>query len=289
MSETLLRSPELTARIAPLGAELQSLATADGRELLWQGDPTWWAGRAPLLFPIVGRAPDDRIRIGAHEAEMRQHGFARRMEWQRVSAETAQCRYRLLADEATRAVYPFAFELTLDYRLDGARLDVDATVTNAGHDAMPFGLGFHPAFNWPLPGAEGAHEVTLTNGGAPALYRLEGGLLVDHPQPSPFREGRFRPTAADFEEDAMIFLDGAGPGLGFGAPRGPRLDFSWRNLPNLALWQRPGAPFLCIEPWHGTAARSGASGEIAERPFTTHLPAGASARFGWSVTVGGLR
>ena len=49
-----LRSSELSAEIDPLGAQLSILRDAAGRDLLWNGDAAVWAGRAPLLFPIVG-------------------------------------------------------------------------------------------------------------------------------------------------------------------------------------------------------------------------------------------
>ena len=49
-----LSSPRLTACIDPIGAQLVVLRDAHDRDLLWNGDPRWWSGRAPLLFPIVG-------------------------------------------------------------------------------------------------------------------------------------------------------------------------------------------------------------------------------------------
>ena len=48
-----------------------------------------------------------------------------------------------------------------------------------------------------------------------------------------------------------------------------------------------GAPFLCIEPWHGTAAEFGGSRELKDRPFTTLLAPGDSRRFAFSVTFPG--
>ncbi|MEI4471609.1 aldose 1-epimerase family protein [Frigidibacter sp. MR17.24] len=281
---TTLRSDALTAEIADLGAELQSLTFA-GRPLLWTGDAAWWAGRSPILFPIVGRAPGDTVAAGGVTAEMKQHGFARRSGWDRVAATAAAVTHRLAASDATRAVYPFDFRLTLTHALAGATLAVTAEVTNDGAAEMPFGLGFHPAFLWPLPGATGPHEVVLANGAEPALHRLDDGLFVPAPLPSPFRRGRYVPEARDFDADAMVFPADAGDALRYTAPGAPRLSFRFDNLPNLALWQKPGAPFLCIEPWHGTAATVGAGPEIAARPFTTRLAPGATARFGWSLTV----
>ena len=48
-----LRQGRLSAAVDPMGAQLLSLQL-DGCEYLWQGDPRFWARRAPVLFPIVG-------------------------------------------------------------------------------------------------------------------------------------------------------------------------------------------------------------------------------------------
>lgn len=83
----------------------------------------------------------------------------------------------------------------------------------------------------------------------------------------------------------MIFPDGAGEGLTYGAEDGPTMQFHFENLPNLALWTKPGAPFLCIEPWHGTAAEAGGSSELSKRPSTTILAPGAVASFAFTVKI----
>ena len=82
--------------------------------------------------------------------------------------------------------------------------------------------------------------------------------------------------AEAFEPQAEIFLR-------FEAD-GASLRFTFENLPNLALWQKPGAPYLCIEPWHGMAARAGASPQMTERPGTLELAPGRSAEFSFTVT-----
>ena len=284
-SPVRIASDALSATIAPMGAELQTLTTGDGAELLWNGDAAWWTGRSPVLFPIVGRAPEDRIAIGDFTAPMAQHGFARRTEFELADTTATSCRHILRDSEATRAVYPFAFELAQDHALDGATLSVTTKVTNTGTDPMPFGLGFHPAFAWPLPGAAGQpHAITLDNSAEPVLARIEDGLLPDSRLPSPFTNGRMTLSHDQFKADAMIFPEGAGKGLRYGPDSGPALQFTFKNLPNLALWQKPGAPFLCVEPWHGMTARKDAGHQITDRPGTLTLAPGTAARFSWSVT-----
>jgi len=137
-----------------------------------------------------------------------------------------------------------------------------------------------------LPGAaRKRHWVTLDNGANPALVRLEGGLVKPEKLPSPFHEGTLLLDASLFVEDAMIFPEGCGSSLTYCAEGGPKLKFSFENLPNLALWSKPGAPFLCIEPWHGTAAELGGSDDLSDRPFSVTLQPKERARFGFSVDL----
>jgi galactose mutarotase-like enzyme len=72
----------ITAAIKADGAELCSLKTASGGELLWQAGPAW-PRHAPWLFPIVGRLMHDELHHRGRTYEMTQHGFARdlRFEW----------------------------------------------------------------------------------------------------------------------------------------------------------------------------------------------------------------
>ncbi|MBB3165068.1 aldose 1-epimerase family protein [Rhizobium laguerreae] len=277
---------DLTVDVSSLGAEMQALSSSDGRSWLWTGDAAFWTGRSPILFPIVGKAPDDKVAIGGTVYPMAQHGFARRSEFVLAASTETMCRFELVASDATRSVYPFDFQLAVVHAVEGRVLTVTAEVTNRGRKAMPFGLGFHSAFAWPLPDASGRdHVVTLDNKGEPGLVRLEGGLINPAPLPSPFDAGRLVLDHAMFEQDAMIFPDGAGESLSYGAEGGPVMQFHFENLPNLALWTKPSAPFLCIEPWHGTAAEAGGSSELSERPSTTILAPGAVASFAFTVKI----
>lgn len=283
-----IESDDLAVGISSLGAEMQSLTTRDGRSWLWHGDAAHWGGRSPILFPIVGKAADNRIAVDGHAYEMQQHGIARRSEFRLVESTGTFCLHELASSEASRAAYPFDFRLALRHVVEGRTLTVTAEVTNIDSSALPFGLGFHPAFMWPLPGAAGReHVVQLDNGAEPKLSRLEGGLRRPGLLPSPFNSGRLVLDHNQFEDDAMIFPEGAGGRLTYGAEGGPGLRFAFENLPNLALWSKPGAPFVCIEPWHGTAPEVGASSEIAARPYSLSLAPGASMRFAFSVAIEG--
>lgn len=283
----ILSNADLTVEISALGAEMQRITTAQGDELLWDGQEAFWTGRAPLLFPIVGKAPDDLVSVNGQEGAMKQHGFARRSMFDLVFHDSDEALFRLTDTADSRAVYPCSFQLDAHYQISGACLKNSVTVRNTGDRVMPFGMGFHPAFVWPLPGAQGRpHTIALKGGGAPDLCRLEGGLFSAQAHPSPFAGGQMTLDHSQFEEDAMIFPRGASEGLRYSA-EGARyaLDFAFTNTPNLGIWSKPDAPFVCIEPWHGMAAYQGAGNDIAYRPDSVLLQPGEAIDFAYEVTV----
>lgn len=281
-----LKNDKLSLAVSSLGAEMQYLRTGSGKDILWHGDPEFWTGRAPILFPIVGRSPDDEIAVGDHHAPMKQHGFARRLHFSLVESSNTHCHHVLTASEATKPIYPFDFALHLSHFIEGNQLDLRATVENLSNNDMPFGLGFHPAFLWPLPGFEALdHHVRLASRTEPKRRKIVGGLLDPELIPGPFVNGDLEIMEALFSEDALIFPNSAEP-LHYGPKTsGQGLHFKFHNLPDFALWKPVGAPFLCIEPWHGTASLIGDGPQIQERPNSTILPPKESAEFGYSVVV----
>ena len=112
-----LRSDDITAIIAPDGAELISLKDAQGLELLWQAGAIW-PRHAPILFPIIGKLKNDTLRHQGKVFPMTQHGFARDRRFDWTERGPASCTLVLNDDAQTRAHYPFAFQLAVTYTVD---------------------------------------------------------------------------------------------------------------------------------------------------------------------------
>ena len=82
-----LRNGLWGARISETGAELKSLAfLATGQEHIWHGDPAWWSGSAPVLFPVIGGLKGGPARALKLTAEERSQ-VARRAAQARWSAK----------------------------------------------------------------------------------------------------------------------------------------------------------------------------------------------------------
>ncbi|SMO81525.1 aldose 1-epimerase family protein [Paracoccus laeviglucosivorans] len=280
-----LENTRLRVELTEQGAELQSVRTlVDDAEWLWQGDPAWWTGRAPLLFPVVGLSPDGHVEIDGRRYPMGSHGFARHSRFRTMAATDDAVALMLEPSEVTAQSYPFRFALMMIYRLDGDWLRCLATVTNHDDCDMPFQFGFHPAFAWPLPGMQGqTHRVTLADGGAPAMHRPDAtGLIDEAVLPSPFDDGVLEISAGLFTGGAMVFPHGAGRSFTYGTDT-KRVQMQVTDLPNFALWQKPGAPYLCLEPWHGMAPFPSQGAALSTRNFSQTLAPGKSASFGMDM------
>ncbi|HEY0624303.1 aldose 1-epimerase family protein [Sphingomonas sp.] len=282
-----IRSGALTAAIDPLGAELVSLRDAQGREWMSDGDPAYWAGRAPLLFPIVGKLNGDIYRLDGHEYALPQHGFARRREFTLIEQTADRAVFRLTDDDITRAVYPFAFSLDAAFTLNGATLAMKITVTNRGDVPMPASFGFHPAFAWPLPGSEAkeAHRIVFERDEPAPLNRIEGGLIGPADRATPVESDTLWLRDDLFTHDALVWESPASRSLRYGCEGGPELAIAFPGMPTLALWTKPGARFLCIEPWQGHADPAGFAGEIRDKPGMLLLEPGERRAFAMSVTL----
>ena len=273
-----LRSPVLSAEIDPLGAQLSILRDAAGRDLLWNGDASVWSGRAPLLFPIVGALAGGAYRLNAKSYRLPRHGFARGRAFSVVAADAAQALFRLTSDAATLEVFPFPFELEVRYALEDNRLSITASVRNVGSGTLLASFGYHPAFRWPLPYGQprAAHFVTFEEDEPAPIRRLDGdGLMTATRHPTPVRQRHLALADELFKDDVVIFDALRSRCVTYGAAAGPKIQVSFAGSPFFGLWTKPGAQFICIEPWHGIADPEGFSGDFAEKPGVFSVATGA--------------
>ncbi|WCT73254.1 aldose 1-epimerase family protein [Sphingomonas naphthae] len=289
MSENIrIASSRLSAEISPFGAELRALRDGQGRDLLWDGDPAWWTGRAPILFPVIGVLNGGVYRIDGVAHPMPKHGFARHSDFAVAALAADMVALRLTDSEATRAVWPFAFTLDLIYTIAAATLTMEAVVTNADARPMPASFGYHPALRWPLPydGSRAAHRIRFAEAEPDPVRRIDGeGLLRPDRLPTPIVGDTLALDDSLFVDDALILDSVRSRRLHFGAPGVEGLDVTFDDLPTLALWTKPGAPYLCIEPWQGIADPQAYAGDIVDKPGIVTIAPGESRRFTMTIAL----
>lgn len=204
-------------------------------------DPTLSVrGGIPVLFPICGNLPGDRLPLPQGDTTLRQHGFARDLPWTLESLTDGEGVALTLVDDAsTRAAFPFSFRLRLELRLGPGSLTLAATVGHTGPSGappMPFSLGFHPYFRVVDP-------MGVELGGFPER-------CFDHlGQTEVATAGQWERLGAGVDllarplGDAVTLHDpAAGTTL--------RLELT-PPLDRVVVWTDPPRPMVCLEPWSG--------------------------------------
>lgn len=281
-----ISSGQLSAAINPFGAELTSLTDAAGRELMTDADPAFWTGHAPILFPIVGRLNGDVLRLDGIEYPMKQHGFARRQMFDVVRQDAASALFRLAANAETRAQYPFDFALEVGFTIDATTLTLDVRIANPGDTPLPASLGFHPAFAWPLPYAapRDEHRIVFAADEPAPIKQLSDGLFAGD-RPSPLDGRALALSDALFADDALVWDPVHSSCVSYGARSGAQLHIAFPDTPQLGIWTKPGARFVCIEPWHGHADPATFTGDFRDKPGIFEVAAGGEWRCAMAITL----
>jgi galactose mutarotase-like enzyme len=278
------------ARISETGAELKGLSNAStGQEHIWHGDPAWWNGSAPVLFPVIGGLKGGEYRHEGRTYKLPSHGFARGSEFAVARSDSDSVELRLASSEATRAVYPFEFVLTVSFALTRSGIDVRYRVRNSGQDRMLFSIGSHPAFVVPFAG--GVLENYYI------LFELEeelerwffkDGVIVAGKTAEAMENSRVLGlTRSCFDDGIMVFKGPRSREFSIANGRNPRtVRVVTEGVPYLGVWSKPGgAPFVCVEPWHGIPDMSDASGELAEKEGIIALPPSGEFSTGYRVEI----
>ncbi len=245
-----LKNEVMTVTISELGAEIQAV-TAHGTEYFWNGDPAWWSGRAPVLFPICGRVLNNQYRYEGKTYEMFCHGFAKLSEFAVESLTDTQVVLLLRDNEETRAQYPFAFEFRITYTLDGDRLVTKYDIYNPMEDTV-------------LPASVGSHEAYATPEGIPAyelVFEKEEPLDsyvvsdcgLEHNTYAVEAPNGVLPLKDEFFAiDALVFRNLKSEEITLrNRTTGRGVKVNYKGAETLLIWSKPGAPFVCIEPWCG--------------------------------------
>ena len=247
-----------------------------------------WAGRAPLLFPIVGALAGGVYRLGSQTYALSRHGFAREKTFDLQNSSNSAAAFSLRADAATYPLYPFEFELNVRYELCGATLSVTSAIRNRGDADMPASFGYHPGFRWPLPfGRPRAEHYLEFEADEPAAVRRidAAGLLTPERHPTPVANRQLALADALFQQDVLIFDQLKSRSVTYGAQQGPRLRISFADAPYVGVWCKPGANFICIEPWHGITDPQGFTGDFMQKPGVRVLKAGEAFSAAMDITL----
>ena len=256
-----LKNKILTVEVSTDGAQLMS-AKANGGEYMWQGNPEFWTGRAPLLFPICGRLFEGKYTYEGKEYALDRHGFARKCAFDVVSATDERVVLSLRSNEQTRKQYPFDFELLVSYELRGNTLISDVVMNNMGDKPLIATFGAHPAFNVPLDtGSFDDWYIEFSEDCTPAqLVFTDTYMNTGKKKIYPIVDSRKLPLSHSLFNPDAIFLDRVASAATLKSDLSERsVTMRYPQMPYLGLWHTPAseAPFVCIEPWCGLPSFDG--------------------------------
>ncbi len=272
------RSDSLEIHVSTHGAELQSIKSS-GIEWLWQGDPDIWSGRSPILFPIVGRLLDDSYYYQSQPYHLKKHGFARNSDFTLTERSEKTLEFSLSSTSELKKSFPFDFDLRVGFSVENSKLTVTHTVFNLGDETMYFSIGAHPGFccemgdiiRFSQPETLYSERIHLDS-----ALRLPGEELV-------IDNGTDLIITPDiFKNDALIFENVKSKYVTLIKKDG-FVRFELDDPPYLGFWAKPGAPYVCIEPWYGVNDDFRKRNDISEKDAIISLQSESSFSFYWSA------
>lgn len=262
------------------GCELTSIyGKKEQTEYLWQGNPDIWEGQSPILFPIVGRLIDDKYYLDGKEYTMPKHGFARKMKWGFLSADEKSMTFILSETPETLSIFPYSFDVKVTFSLNENKLSVSHDIVNKNDKVMYFSLGAHPAFNCKI-----GDVLTFDESETLESEKIDLVRSLRLPETYPVLNNSRDIIITDdiFNEDALILHGIKSKNITLSTD-GAKIKFNLGNAPYLGIWSKPGAPYVCIEPWCGVNDSTDKKDDFSQKDAINALEAGSTFNYTWTA------
>lgn len=195
---------------------------------VWSGNPDYWAGRNPILFPQVTSNPDKTLKINGVKYQTGNHGFARAEVFSLIDQKEDELTLGIKETENTLAQYPYKFELSVNYKLVKNTVEITYAIKNNDDKDMPFGFGLHPAFTcinnyenvkcvFNVEEDEFGKEINISK----ELFEKYPTVIINNPK-----------------SDKCTLVTG---------DRKVTIDYPGYNI--FAIWSQKGGQYVCLEPW----------------------------------------
>lgn len=282
-----LQNSFLKAVFTSHGAELRSLRTAGGREIMWQADPAYWAKTSPVLFPVVGSLKSGFYTHNSKKHELPRHGFARDLTFETEILSDTAVRFTLKSNKETMKVYPFEFVFTIDYVLEDHKLTCSYTIENPAVSALYFSVGAHPAFLLGNTKADfESYELWFPDDDELVCLILHDGLTDNATKTVKLSKGVLPLSYDLFYEDALVLKSMQSSKIYLRNKKDPFLmEFTFDGFPFFGIWSVPNANFVCLEPWCGIADSIHHNNDISNKEGIMLLHAKETFRRSWSVAI----
>ncbi len=266
----VLENDLLKVTISLKGAQITSFYNkAENLEMLWQADPDIWAWHAPNLFPIVGAVINNELLIDGKAYPMSRHGFARQSEFILLKSDDEQAVFSLPGSEKIRAIYPYKFDFEVMYMLIDNALRITYKVINLDKKVIYFSVGAHPAFNVPFYKDENYEDYYLEFESDEKLQRhiiSPDGMFSGETQPVNLDGDKLHLKKNLFDNDALVFKNMKTRQVTLKSRNHDKtISVEFPHFNYLGIWDKPGADFVCIEPWLGCTDTEGEPKDISKK------------------------
>lgn len=286
-----IESTDLRIQVNSIGMELCSIfSKSTNQEFIWQGNPEYWTGQAPVLFPIIGALKNGAYFFDGKTYFMPKHGIVRNSNKPKlIESNPNFLRFGMSWDQESLAMYPFKFRLEIQFELVANTLQIQHHVYNEGPQEMYYSIGGHPAFNCPLKPNERYEDYSLEfeKPETDSTCMIDPNGLIDKGS-KPFLENETSITLHShlFDNDALVFRNLNSRKITLThQTRGKVLAVEFDDFDYLGIWAKPAAPFVCIEPWLGIADSVDSNQNFAEKEGILRLGIGEKSVKTYSITV----
>ena len=291
MMQYIIRCGTAQAVVTSRSAELISFQK-DGQEYVWTGDPTYWGGHNPILFPAVCRAKNNVLVFDGVAYPFEKHGFARKSEFALAAQGEDFVSLVLCDNEQTRSGFPFHFKLTVTHRVTQDSFITSYRVDNLDEREMAFLIGGHTGILLDFGGCrsiEGWQLKFEQVEHADVYYGDENLFIQRHLKYDDILNGSdtVALTCQTFDRDELMIEGLKSKRVRLISPSGKGVEMDFGDFPVLGVWTPPkqDAPFVCLEPWHGMPSLADESGEMRERPHAIVLDAGENKELSYRLRV----
>ena len=252
-----LENKFIKVEIKKTGVELKSLYSKETEiEYLWQGDPSVWAGQAPILFPIIGCLKNNEFIFDDNYYQTPKHGFVRHNnDFVVKSSSDTSITFSLMYNEDLLKIFPFKFEFLVTYTIEKNSICVSHRVINLDNKAIYFSIGGHTAFNCPLVDNEEYSDYYLEFEKEETCDKyevLKNGLIGNSTFPLLNNSKIINLHNNIFENDALVLKDLKSRNIILkNIKNRHEISVEYNDFPYLGIWAKPNSRFVCIEPWLG--------------------------------------
>lgn len=271
--DIILENSEVVAKIKSLGAELVSFKDVKTqKEYMWRGEV--WKKTSPVLFPVIGSLIDGGYTLNGNEYAMAKHGFAQGVEFEMRAHSENFVHFVLKSSEESLKIFPFEFEFSLIYTLKGRSLNVEYRVENRGSEVMIFSVGGHPGFACPLDSGRtiDGYFIEFEKEETTRRYPVDGMYISRTMLPGLEKSKKMFLSKTIFENDAWIFKNLKSDYVKIkNIYDHSEIKIGVKGFEYLAFWSKPGAAYVCVEPWCGIADFIGHSRDLREKEGVVFL------------------